>query len=739
MNNVLIKFQGYSAYGQNIWLDNININVAAAIPPTSSFNISDNNICVGEQTTLTNTSSGASSFIWSMPSASPSSGSTSPINISYATAGVYTVTLTATNAAGSSTSTQTITVNANPTANATNGGPYCAGTTIQLNSVGGSATDDWAGPNSYAQANVQNPTIASSTTAMAGVYTVTVTNASGCTATATTTVVVNTNPTASATNTGPYCAGSTIQLNSVGGSATDDWSGPSYTQNNTQNPTIASATTGMSGVYTVTVTNASGCTSTSTTTVVVNSNPTANATNTGPYCSGTTIQLNSVGGSSTDDWSGPSGYSQSNIQNPTIASSTTAMAGVYTVTVTNASGCTSTSTTTVVVNATPTPTASNTGPYCPGNTINLSSTTGGSGTDFDWVGPNSYVQNNTQNPSIGSAIPANDGIYTVTVTSGAGCSTTTTTTVIVVNTGSATANNTGPYCVGENIDLSSLAGGTGYSWSGPGSFSSGSQNPTIASGTTGMTGVYTVTITFVGGCTSSATTSVSVNSNPSAPVITPSGATTFCEGGNVTLTSSYASGNTWSTTETTAAINVSTGGTYTVTYTDGNGCTNTASQLVTVNSLPSVTQTPLGIVCVTYSAVTLTGGSPAGGTYSGTAVAGNQFDPGAAGTGTFPITYTYTDGNGCTNSDIENIVVSPCTGVEDGSEENIIVFPNPTTQFINVTGLADGEHQFTIINNLGQIIRYGQLNGDGIIDLGVVAVGSYYLKIDNKFWKIIKK
>lgn len=739
LNNVLIKFQGYSAYGQNIWLDNININAAVATPPTSSFNISDNNICVGEQTTLTNTSSGATSFTWSMPSATPNSGTTSPINISYAAPGVYTVTLTATNAAGSNTSTQTITVNANPTANATNTGPYCAGSTIQLNSVGGSATDDWTGPNSYSQNNVQNPTIASSTTAMSGIYTVTVTNGFGCSATSTTSVTVNANPTANATNTGPYCVGSTIQLNSVGGSSTDDWSGPSYVQNNTQNPTIASATLGNAGVYTVTVTNASGCTSTSTTTVVVNANPTANATNTGPYCSGTTIQLNSVGGSATDDWAGPGGYSQLNVQNPTIASSTTTMAGIYTVTVTNASGCTSTSTTTVVVNATPTPTASNTGPYCPGNSINLSSTTGGTGTDFDWTGPNSYVQNNTQNPIIASAIPANDGVYTVTVTSSAGCSTTTTTTVIVVNTGSATAGNSGPYCDGENIDLTSLAGGTGYAWTGPLTFSSGSQNPTITSGTTAMSGVYTVTITFVGGCSSSATTSVTVNSNPAAPVITPGGPTTFCEGGSVTLTSSYGSGNVWNTSATSPSINVNSSGIYTVTYTDANGCTNTASQSVTVNSLPSVTQTPFGIVCVTYSAITLSGGSPAGGTYSGTAVSAGQFDPGAAGTGTFPITYTYTDGNGCTNSDVENIVVSPCVGMEDEENSNINIFPNPTTQFINVTGLTNGEHQFTIINNLGQIVHYGQLNGDGMIDLGMVATGSYYLKIDNQFWKIIKK
>ena len=141
---------------------------------------------------------------------------------------------------------------------------------------------------------------------MSGLYTLTVTNAAGCTGTATTNVVVNANPIANATNTGPYCEGATIQLNSVGGSATDDWTGPlGYNQPNAQNPTILNSTVAMSGDYTVTATNAAGCTATATTNVVVNANPMANATNTGPYCEGATIQLNSVGGSATDDWTGP--------------------------------------------------------------------------------------------------------------------------------------------------------------------------------------------------------------------------------------------------------------------------------------------------------------------------------------------------------------------------------------------------------------------------------------------------
>src|SRR5678809_996767 len=138
----------------------------------------------------------------------------------------------------------------------------------------------------------------------------------------------------------------------------------------------------MSVVYTVTVTDPAGCSATATTTVTVNAMPVPTANNTGPYCPGVTIQLNSPTGSATDDWTGPSGYVQNNMQNPTIPGATIAMSGVYTVTVTTAAGCSATATTTVVVNAAGVAVANNTGPYCAGSTINLTSPAGP--IDWDW-------------------------------------------------------------------------------------------------------------------------------------------------------------------------------------------------------------------------------------------------------------------------------------------------------------------------------------------------------------------
>ena len=98
-------------------------------------------------------------------------------------------------------------------------------------------------------------------------------------------------------------------------------------------------------------------------------------------------------------------------------------------------------------------------------------------------------------------------------------------------------------------------------------------------------------------------------------------------------------------------------GTHTVTYefTDGNGCTNSATTDIVVNPLPVVTIAPQGPFCIDESGVTLTG-SPVGGTFSGAGVSGTTFTPSTAGAGTHTVTYEFSDGNGCTNSATTDIV-----------------------------------------------------------------------------------
>jgi hypothetical protein len=87
----------------------------------------------------------------------------------------------------------------------------------------------------------------------------------------------------------------------------------------------------------------------------------------------------------------------------------------------------------------------------------------------------------------------------------------------------------------------------------------------------------------------------------------------------------------------------------------------------------------VAVVCQSDPAFALTTGTPPGGTYSGTGVTGNTFDPALAGLGTHAITYSDGEGN-CTGQATDSISVELCTGVAelDGGS-GIRIDPNPNS------------------------------------------------------------
>jgi gliding motility-associated-like protein len=545
----------------------------------------------------------ASSYTWTGPSAFSSNNQNPTLGpATTAMSGIYTVSIT--NVQGcKGTATTNVVVNPSPVVNVGSNSPLCAGSALNLTSTGG-GTYSWAGPNAFTS-SLQNPTIGSVTSANTGVYSVTVTNL-GCTSTGSVNVTVTT-PTSSAANTGPYCAGQTIILTTPA-ATTYTWSGPGGFTSNNQNPNIVGSTTAMSGIYTVSATTG-GCTSSATTNVVVNALPVPVAGNTGPYCPGNTIQLN-VTAASSYTWSGPSAFS-SNLQNPTQGSATTAMGGVYTVSVTNAQGCIGSITTNVVVNPSPIVNVASNSPLCAGTTLNLTSTGGGT---YSWAGPNAF-SSALQNPTIGSVTSANTGVYSVTVTN-LGC-TATGSVNVTVTTPTSTASNTGPYCAGQTIALTTPAATT-YTWTGPGGFTSNNQNPNIVGSTTAMSGIYTVSVT-TGGCSSTATTNVVVNALP-IPVAGNTGP--YCPGNTIQLNVTAASSYTWSgpsafssnlQNPTRGPATTVMGGMYTVSVTNAQGCIGSITTNVVVNPTPVVNVGSNSPVCINTS-INLT--STGGGTYN---------------------------------------------------------------------------------------------------------------------------
>jgi gliding motility-associated-like protein len=147
-----------------------------------------------------------------------------------------------------------------------------------------------------------------------------------------------------------------------------------------------------------------------------------------------------------------------------------------------------------------------------------------------------------------------------------------------------------------------------------------------------------------------------VTVNP-LPVVNAGTNQTVCEGSGVVTLAGSPAGGTFTGTGMTGNNFDPAAGTQTITYdyTDGNGCSNSDQVTITVEPTPVVSAGNYGPVCMNDADVVLVG-SPAGGTFSGTGVSGNTFDPSS---GTQTITYDYTSPAGCSNSANTVITVNP--------------------------------------------------------------------------------
>lgn len=297
----------------------------------------------------------------------------------------------------------------------------------------------------------------------------------------------------------------------------------------------------------------------------------------------------------------------------------------------------------------------------------------------------------------------------------------------------ANFNTSSPKCVNNQVtftDASSLA--TSWNWN----FGAGA-TPATATGagphnvTYSSAGTKSVTLSINSGADVS-NQSIVINANPTAPTISAGGSTTICQGSSVNLTSSQSSGNVWSTTSTNATISASTAGAYTVTYTDGNGCSATsAPTTVTVNALPTASLAAFSNICVTAGPLTLTGGTPAGGTYSGTGVAGGTFTPATAGIGTHVISYTVTDGNNCSRTVTSNIVVDACASIDEVENSSLVIFPNPTKTDLTIVSESNPIVSINVYDATGRLVEaISNINTNKInVDVTEYSTGVYNFEI----------
>ncbi|MCB9184413.1 MAG: lamin tail domain-containing protein [Flavobacteriales bacterium] len=237
-------------------------------------------------------------------------------------------------------------------------------------------------------------------------------------------------------------------------------------------------------------------------------------------------------------WSPATFLSSTSVSNPTANGVTTTTA--YTVTITNAAGCESIGNVTVTAN--PSISGADISPsspsFCTGGSVLLSASPidGGAPFTYSWTDPNLVSTGFGAPSSISANLP---GIWTVDIQDDCGGTASASINVTEFAIPVASASSNSPVCVGSpiNLDGGSDVPGSTFAWTGPNGFSSTDEDPVIAGATLTMGGDYTV-IASANGCSSDpATTSVSVNVTPTAPVTVPS-VWSLCPGGSVDISAS---------------------------------------------------------------------------------------------------------------------------------------------------------------------------------------------------------
>jgi photosystem II stability/assembly factor-like uncharacterized protein len=309
------------------------------------------------------------------------------------------------------------------------------------------------------------------------------------------------------------------------------------------------------------------------------------APNDGILCQGGSVTLTGTGGV-TYAWStGASGNSISLIPTTT---------DTYTVTATAANGCTHAAQTLISVN--PLPIAATTVAESSGNSNDDGIICVGAGVVITASGGSAYLWSTGATTASISVSPASTTVYTVTVTDANNCATATSRTITVntlpvaattVTENSGTAPNDGILCNGASATLTAT-GGSAYLWS------TGSNSATIVV-TPPATTTYFVTVSNSAGCAATASRAIAVNSNPTPAisVVESSGNPNdaiICSGGMAALTATGGSAYGWNTGGNSASINVSPVATttYTVTVTNLNNCSATASSTISVLPQPVV-------------------------------------------------------------------------------------------------------------------------------------------------------
>jgi Ice-binding-like/Secretion system C-terminal sorting domain len=499
--------------------------VVGGTPPPICTITGEDFICTGQSTDLC-ALAGLSSYLWS-------TGETTDC-ITVSAAGSYGLTITDANGC-SSICSKVVGVNPLPICTITGDELICMGQSTELCAPAGLSGYLWS----------TGETTSCITVSAAGNYGLTITDANGCSSTCSIIVTVNPPPICTITGNNIICDGQSAELCTPPGAASYLWN---------TGATTNCISTNLAGSYSVTITYVGGCSSVCSETVVVNSSPICTITGNNTICEGQSAELCTPPGAVSYLWSTGANTNCINVN----------MAGNYSVTVTDINGCSSVCSETITINPLPICTITGNNILCEVQFTELCTPPGAA----------SYLWSTGANTNCINVNMA--GNYFVSVTDINGCSSVCSQTVTVSPPPICTITGNNIICEGQSAELCAPSGAVSYLWS------TGATTNCIS---TNLAGSYSVTITYMGGCSSVCSETVVVNP---APICTITGNNIICEGQSAELcTPPGAASYLWSTGATTNCISTNLAGSYSVTITYVGGCSSVCSETV-VLSTPSI-------------------------------------------------------------------------------------------------------------------------------------------------------
>lgn len=508
-------------------------------------------------------------------------------------------------------------------------------------------------------------------------------------------------PTVSASGPTTFCPENSVTL------AAPDAAGYQWSNGST----AKTVTTNQAGQFSVKITDGNGCQSASSNPINVQllpapPAPSITASGATTFCEGGEVTLRS---------SAASEYRWSNgATGPNVSTRTS---GRFSLTVKDGSGCLSprSAEVAVVVNALPAKpgiAAQGKTTFCDGENVVLTASEPA-------ALPATYRWNNE--PGGRDLTVTRSGRFRLTVTDANGCSSPEASDEVAVTVNPLppapriSAGGPTTFCPESSVTLTSTEG-VGYRWN---------TGSTDRSTTLNREGSYSARVSDANGCFSPPSNPIDVRlfATPPVPSITASGATTFCEGSDVTLTSSPASEYRWSNGSASASVNTRVSGSFSLTIKDGNGCLSPASATtnVVVNALPPkpvLNAVGPTTVCDGATVVLQASEPPAQpATYRWSNKA-NSREIAVTRTGTFRLTVT--DANGCTARDSSDAL-------------RVTVNPNPPKPVVTASGpttfCADQSVQFTAPADAA----YRWSNGAQTRSIGVNTTGQFTVQVVNQF------